>query len=109
MYRIQKECCFAEIFSKKSGAARPVACSRSDYDGKQWWTTWSRPEEGKESNRGNNVFGKEMDEFREALMSKPEMETLESMKEYCLKNRLKGRYNPRYARPLPRSTSQFMA
>lgn len=79
MYRIQKECCFAEIFSKK---ALPQACCRSDYDGKQWWTTWSRPEESKEC---PDFFGKEMDEFGETLMSKPEMETLDTMTEYCLK------------------------
>ena len=85
MYRIEKECCFAEIFSKKSDAARPVACSRSDFDGLKWWTTWSRGNSDDNEGEREPLFSEEIDDFQNTLMSRPEMETLESMKEYCLK------------------------
>lgn len=81
-------CSFGEIYfgpKKKlplSSLDYPVSLvsySRSDYDGKRWWTTWhGRPED-----RPSSELAAEIDAFQDALLALPEFETLWTMKRMC--------------------------
>lgn len=56
-----------------------VAYSRSDYDGRQWWTTWFTDETA----RPEKELAKEIDAFQDALLGLPEFQTLWDMKRMC--------------------------
>lgn len=81
-------CSFSEIFSgpkKKlplSSLAYPVSLvsySRSDYDGRKWWTTWH----GCPEDRPSPELTAEVDAFQDALLALSEFESLWSMKRMC--------------------------
>lgn len=56
-----------------------VAYSRSDYDGRQWWTNWfGRPED-----KPSEELSQEIDAFQNALMKLPEFQTLRDMRRMC--------------------------
>ena len=56
-----------------------VAYSRSDYDGRQWWTNWfGRPED-----KPDKELSQEIDAFQNALMKLPEFQTLRDMRRMC--------------------------
>lgn len=86
--RLLPTCSFSQIFSapkKKlplSGLEYPaplVAYSRSDYDGRQWWTNWfGRPEDKPEKD-----LALEIDLFQDKLMARSEFKTLRSMTRMC--------------------------
>ena len=48
--------------------------SRSDYDGRRWWTTWHHGGE----ERIVPELAEEIDQFTEALLQLPELETLDT-------------------------------
>ena len=53
--------------------------SRSDYDGRRWWTTWHHGGE----ERIVPELAEEIDHFTEALLQLPELETLDTMNRFC--------------------------
>lgn len=56
-----------------------VAYSRSDYDGRQWWTTWfCRPED-----KPSQELAQEIDTFQNALLKLPEFQSLWHMERMC--------------------------
>ena len=56
-----------------------VAYSRSDYDGRQWWTTWfGRPED-----KPDKELSQEIDAFQNALLKLSEFHTLRDMRRMC--------------------------
>lgn len=82
------ECSFSHIFKgpqKKfplSNLDHPVselAYSRSDYDGRRWWTTWfDCPDD-----RPDKQLAGKIDAFQTALMAMPEFQSLWHMKRMC--------------------------
>ncbi len=81
-------CSFSKIFEgpKKrfpySSLEHPVselAYSRSDYDGRKWWTTWFHSSE----ERAIPELAKEIDQFSEALFRLPEFRDLGAMRYFC--------------------------
>lgn len=80
-------CTFGEIFQETHEvdghtARLPVseiAYSRSDYDGRRWWTTWFPSQ--KESPAAH--LAEEIDGFHNALFEMPEFESLASMEQLC--------------------------
>lgn len=84
---LRRDCPFPEVFEKhemggqtgRNGCAGEFAYSRSDYDGRQWWTTWfpihkewATPE-----------ITAEVDAFTKALFQLPELRTLTELSRYC--------------------------
>ena len=53
--------------------------SRSDYDGRRWWTTWHHGSE----ERTVPELAEEIDQFTEALLQLPEFKTLDTMTRFC--------------------------
>lgn len=53
--------------------------SRSDYDGRRWWTTWHHS--GGE--QAAPELAEEIDQFTEALFQLPEFKTLDAMNHFC--------------------------
>ena len=86
--RLLPTCSFTQIYhnpKKKlplSSLEYPVSLvsySRSDYDGRQWWTYWfGRPED-----KPSQELSQEIDAFQNALMKLPEFQTLRDMKRMC--------------------------
>ena len=85
---ISDECSFSDIFDGPKKAvplsSTPVpksklVHSRSDYDGRRWWTSWHRCHA--EALDGRLV--QEIDEFQESLMFLPEFKDLYSLKDLC--------------------------
>ena len=79
-------CSFYPIYLNTSednmGRKSPVtelAYSRSDYDGRKWWTTWFTAHE--ELKTPDRI--KEIDQFMEALFQMPEMASLNTMRRMC--------------------------
>lgn len=56
-----------------------LAYSRSDYDGRKWWTTWFHSSE----ERVAPELGQEIDQFIDALFQLPEFRSLGTMKDFC--------------------------
>ena len=87
-FRLLPTCSFTQIYNgpKKtlplSSLKYPVslvAYSRSDYDGRQWWTNWfGRPED-----KPAKELSQEIDAFQNALMKLPEFHTLRDMRRMC--------------------------
>lgn len=87
-FRLLPTCSFTQIYNgpkKKlplSSLEYPVslvAYSRSDYDGRQWWTNWfGRPED-----KPSKELSQEIDAFQNALMKLPEFQTLRDMRQMC--------------------------
>lgn len=81
-------CSFQQIFSgpqKKfplSSTDHPVsevAYSRSDYDGRRWWTTWFKC-----SGDGvGKALAEEIDAFQSAVLELPEFQNLRGMQRMC--------------------------
>ena len=56
-----------------------VAYSRSDHDGRRWWTTWfDRPEE-----RPARALREEIDAFQNPLLQLPEFQNLRTLRHMC--------------------------
>lgn len=81
-------CGFSHIFTgpqKKfplSSLDHPVselAYSRSDYDGRKWWTTWHTCE----GERATGELAEEIDDFQASLLALPEFQTLWSLRRMC--------------------------
>jgi len=81
-------CGFSHIFTgpqKKfplSSLEHPVselAYSRSDYDGRKWWTT-CYPCQGE---RAAGALAEEIDDFQASLLALPEFQTLRSLRRMC--------------------------
>lgn len=79
-------CGFAHVFEqpkrKLAFGERPeseVVYSRSDYDGRKWWTTWwdCQPEKPAAD------LVQEIDRFQNALFAMPEFRTLDAMRRLC--------------------------
>lgn len=86
--KLTPDCAFTDIFSGAqktlplSSVRHPVslvAYSRSDYDGRQWWTTWFPDEEM----RPAPELGQEIDSFQSQLLALPEFKTLRAMEWMC--------------------------
>jgi len=82
------DCTFSHIFEghKKlfpgSGLEHPVSettYSRSDYNGRRWWTTWFPSGEG----QAMPELSQEIDLFTEALFQMPKFKNLGTMKRLC--------------------------
>lgn len=81
-------CSFEEIYSGPKKKL-PLSCldypvslvaySRSDYDGRKWWTNWFTDETA----RSEKELAKEIDLFQNALLDLPEFQTLWDMKHMC--------------------------
>ena len=56
-----------------------LAYSRSDYDGRKWWTTWFTVHEGLKT--PERVM--EIDQFMGALFTLPEMASLNTLRQMC--------------------------
>ena len=56
-----------------------IAYSRSDYDGRQWWTNWF----GREEDRPSMELMQEIDGFQNALLELWEFQSLRSMTRMC--------------------------
>ena len=56
-----------------------LAYSRSDYDGRKWWTTWFTVHEGLKT--PERVA--EIDQFMDALFALPEMASLNTLRQMC--------------------------
>ena len=86
--RLLPTCSFTQIYNgpkKKlplSSLEYPVslvAYSRSDFDGRQWWTNWfGRPED-----KPSQELAQEIDTFQNALLKLPEFQSLWSMERMC--------------------------
>lgn len=81
-------CGFSHIFGgpqKKfplSSLDHPVSeltYSRSDYDGRKWWTTWHPCQD----ERATEELAKEIDDFQASLLALPELQTLWSLRRMC--------------------------
>lgn len=80
-------CSFPEIFenTKKDGnsvlshPASEVAYSRSDYDGRRWWSSWFDIQK----ERPSHDLCVEIDQFQNALFQMPEFKTLDTMRRLC--------------------------
>ncbi|WP_187382994.1 hypothetical protein [Hungatella hathewayi] len=80
-------CSFAEIFeqTKQDGTSAlehpvsEVAYSRSDYDGRKWWSTWFDCQK----ERPKPALCQEIDQFQNALFNMPELKTLDTMRRLC--------------------------
>ena len=75
-------CSFLELFQHNTAGFRPaseVAYSRSDYDGRRWWTTWHQCQK----ERPTLDVAHEIDAFQNALFSLPELQSLTTMKQLC--------------------------
>ena len=87
-FRLLPTCSFQKIFdgpkkklplSSLNYPVSLVAYSRSDYDGRQWWTNWfGRPED-----KPDKELSQEIDAFQNALMKLPEFHTLRDMRRMC--------------------------
>lgn len=86
--RLTPTCAFMEIFSGAqktlplSSVRHPislVAYSRSDYDGRQWWTSWFPDKEM----RLAPELGQEIDAFQSQLLVLPEFKNLRAMERMC--------------------------
>lgn len=87
-FRLLPTCSFTQIYNgpkKKlplSSLEYPVslvAYSRSDYDGRQWWTNWF----GRSEDKPAKELSQEIDAFQNALMKLPEFHTLRDMRQMC--------------------------
>ena len=87
-FRLLPTCSFQKIFDgpkKKlplSSLEYPVslvAYSRSDYDGRQWWTNWF----GRSEDKPAKELSQEIDAFQNALMKLTEFQTLRDMRRMC--------------------------
>lgn len=86
--RLLPHCSFSQIFEgpKKrlplSSVEHPVslvAYSRSDFNGRQWFTTWFTDENA----RPEKELAQEIDSFQDALLALPEFQNLRSMTQMC--------------------------
>lgn len=81
------ECTFKEVFNEKQEVpghaikhpATETAYSRSDYDGRRWWSTWFSC--WKERPAPHLI--KEIDQFHNALFEMPEFASLTAMEGLC--------------------------
>ena len=87
-FRLLPTCSFTQIYNgpkKKlplSSLEYPVslvAYSRSDYDGRQWWTNWF----GRSEDKPAKELSQEIDAFQNALMKLTEFQTLRDMRRMC--------------------------
>lgn len=83
------DCTFSHVFKgpKKlfplSSLEHPVselAYSRSDYDGRRWWTNWFHSSK----ERTAPELAEEIDQFTKALFQMPEFKNLGTMKSLCI-------------------------
>lgn len=82
-------CGFSHIFTgpqKKFPLSSPdhpvseLAYSRSDYDGRKWWTTWHTCE----GERATGKLAEQIDDFQTSLLALPEFQSLWSLRRMCL-------------------------
>ena len=85
---VKPDCAFSDIFRgpKKNvpytGLPVPeskLVHSRSDYDGRKWWTTWHPCHSG----RLPGEIVREIDEFQDSLMALSEFKDLSALQELC--------------------------
>ena len=79
-------CGFPQVFEQPKKdtlwGKRPeseVAYSRSDYDGRKWWTKWMECQLEKPA----ADLQQEIDRFQNAIFSMPEFESLDTMRQLC--------------------------
>ena len=81
-------CRFSKVFEQPkkclplSSTEYPISLvgySRSDYDGRQWWTTWFTDDHI----RLESEFAREIDAFQMAVLAHPDFKTLREMKRIC--------------------------
>lgn len=80
---LKDTCSFKEIFQAQYIQmfinVNEIVCSRSDYDGTQWWTTWHN----RNGKKPTPEQVQEIDEFQDALLQLPAFETLDTMERFC--------------------------
>ncbi|XBX06475.1 hypothetical protein QMP26_40015 [Enterocloster clostridioformis] len=77
---LTSDCAFPDVFHNKEKKTCKIACSRSDYDGYRWWTTWNHCQ--KEATPRH--LTQEIDQFQAALFCMKEFKTLDTMRRFCM-------------------------
>lgn len=86
--RLHPACHFKQIFNGQQkqipgyGGLRPVSevvYSRSDYDGRKWWTTWHKMQEDVTP----VAQAREIDQIMDLLLARPEFQNLWALRRTC--------------------------